>query len=249
MRILPVLDLLRGDVVRGVAGRRETYRPIESRLTDRTDAVAVAQAFREHFGFEELYVADLDGILTARPNLGILRELSRRGFACRVDAGIRTLDDARTLRDAGVERLVVCLESNPGEAFLATLVNEFSTGQLCFSLDLLSEQPMGRIDDRDENPAATVDRIAVLGFREVILLDLAAVGVGSGPATASLCRAIRDRHPSIELITGGGVRDANDLRRLAEAGANGVLLASALHSGALTPADLAPYLGDQTTLS
>ena len=59
MPILPVIDLMGGQVVRGVAGRREAYRPMVSTLTDSSDPLAVACAFRKRFGFEELYLADL----------------------------------------------------------------------------------------------------------------------------------------------------------------------------------------------
>ena len=63
MPILPVLDLKQGQVVRGIAGRREEYRPIVSKLTTSSRPLDVARAFREHFRFDELYVADLDAIV------------------------------------------------------------------------------------------------------------------------------------------------------------------------------------------
>jgi phosphoribosylformimino-5-aminoimidazole carboxamide ribotide isomerase len=47
------------------------------------------------------------------------------------------------------------------------------------------------------------------------------------------------RHPEVELITGGGVRDADDLAALRQSGVAGVLVASALHDGRLTGHDLA----------
>ena len=63
MKILPVLDLLDGIVVRGVAGKRNAYRPVESQLVDNPDPIFVAEAFRNHFGLTEFYLADLDAIL------------------------------------------------------------------------------------------------------------------------------------------------------------------------------------------
>ena len=41
MRILPVLDLKGGQVVRGLAGRRQEYQPIRSRLTPSCQPLAV----------------------------------------------------------------------------------------------------------------------------------------------------------------------------------------------------------------
>jgi uncharacterized protein related to proFAR isomerase len=44
---------------------------------------------------------------------------------------------------------------------------------------------------------------------------------------------LRAALPGVELIAGGGVRDQTDLDRLAVAGADGALVATALHRGAI----------------
>src|SRR5262245_57507691 len=95
MRILPVLDLKGGRIVRAIAGQRHQYQPVVSRLTDKTDPLAVAEAFRDYFGFEEIYLADLDAISSPEselgryddPALGAYLELVRHGFRLWVDAG------------------------------------------------------------------------------------------------------------------------------------------------------------------
>ena len=69
MRILPVIDLKGGLVVRGVAGRRQEYRPVVSRLTPSSRPIDVAGAFRDHLGLDHLYLADLDAIAGAAPAL------------------------------------------------------------------------------------------------------------------------------------------------------------------------------------
>jgi uncharacterized protein related to proFAR isomerase len=69
------------------------------------------------------------------------------------------------------------------------------------------------------------------------LLDLARVGSGAGPDLA-LVRELNARFPELELLAGGGVRDVVDVRALADAGAAGALVATALHSGAIGRDDL-----------
>ena len=88
MRILPVLDLKGGQVVRGVAGRRKEYRPIVSRIVSSAEPLAVARAFREQFGLRELYVADLDAIAGGPPDQATLVDLLDDGFQLWVDAGV-----------------------------------------------------------------------------------------------------------------------------------------------------------------
>ena len=104
---------------------------------------------------------------------------------------------------------------------------------LVVSLDLrggrvLSPQPEFH---RLRAPEA-LERLARSGVREAIVLDLARVGSGAGPDVA-LVRELSARCPELELLAGGGVRDVADLRALAEAGAAGALVATALHSGAI----------------
>ena len=77
-------------------------------------------------------------------------------------------------------------------------------------------------------------------MRELIVLDLASVGVASGPTTLGICESLTDFAPKLKLITGGGVRSVNDLMTLRHAGIEGVLVASALHDGSITPHDLGP---------
>lgn len=87
--------------------------------------------------------------------------------------------------------------------------------------------------EADAPPEELVLEAVQLGITRVLLLDTAAVGLGLGPVVASLVRRVRGRFPGIELWAGGGVRDRDDVNRLADAGADAVLVASALHDGAL----------------
>src|SRR5262249_14730485 len=121
MYLLPVLDLLGGQVVRGVAGRRQEYRPVVSRLAASADPLVVAQAFREHFGLTVLYLADLGALGGAPPALSTYRALREGGFRLWVDAGLRRPADADPLAETGVEGIVAGLETLEGPAALAEL--------------------------------------------------------------------------------------------------------------------------------
>ena len=71
------------------------------------------------------------------------------------------------------------------------------------------------------------------GIRRFIVLDLARVGARGGAGNADVIDRLRKTFPAADLIAGGGVRDWDDVRRLECAGANGVLVATALHEGTL----------------
>ncbi|HEY1067965.1 MAG TPA: HisA/HisF-related TIM barrel protein [Pirellulales bacterium] len=264
MLVVPVLDLLGGVVVRGIAGRRETYRPIESPLVSSARPAEVATALRETFGLTTLYVADLDAIAGRPPHVEACAELQRLGFSLWLDAGLADGRDAARWLDARSPHassqtselhLVAGLETLAGPAALADVLRIAGPERTVFSLDLKAGHPLVRVEANWSEAAAAdkrsphadvggVDPFAIarqaisLGVQRLIVLDLAQVGMGAGVGTESLCRAIAGAFPHVELIAGGGVRSRTDLARLAEAGCRGALVASALHFGPLTRGDV-----------
>ena len=81
MRIIPVLDLKDGLVVRGVAGKRALYQPIVSKLCSSAEPVEVASSLRGLLGTGRMYLADLDAISGVDPAVGIFAELESLGRA------------------------------------------------------------------------------------------------------------------------------------------------------------------------
>jgi len=234
-RIIPVLDVMDGQAVRAVGGRRELYRPLESRLTGSTDPGTVADALLAAAGTNELYVADIDAIRRHRPRLGWLRPLADRGCRVVVDAGLRTATDARLILDAGASGVVAATETLRSVDELRALLAGIGPERVILSLDLRNGRLVGDVavwGDQDD-PAAAVATAVGYGVRRVIVLDLARVGTGIGIGTEVLCGRIRAQFPAVELIAGGGVRTRDDVDRAAKAGADAVLVASGLHDGTL----------------
>ncbi|MCH2201096.1 MAG: HisA/HisF-related TIM barrel protein [Fuerstiella sp.] len=234
MHMIPVLDLLNGVTVQAVAGRREEYRPIRSCLTHSIDPSVVLQRLSEVCGSESAYVADLDAILNGEPNRCILAELSRLNMNLMVDAGIQSCKETETLLDLGIRHVIVGLESLPNFETACRLVSTFGPEPLILSLDLKAGVPLARDESWIQMPPLTVlEHLIDAGFRRWILLDLAAVGTSQGVPTADLCSQMRKLRPNDEIITGGGVRSIADLVQLNSIGIDGVLVASALHTGAI----------------
>jgi phosphoribosylformimino-5-aminoimidazole carboxamide ribotide isomerase len=138
---MPVLDLMRGQIVRGQGGRRETYRPIKSRLCDDAQPASIGRAFVE-LGFRCAYLADLDAIQgqgkDSRPLYG---KLMGMGLELWVDAGLRDAESAGELArwTEGGHRLagiVAGLESMAAPETLFEICQAVDPRQLVFSLDM-----------------------------------------------------------------------------------------------------------------
>ena len=150
-----------------------------------------------------------------------------------VDAGAAAPAAVAALLEPGSPRVSSSARSRcPAIDALRRLRAALPEAPLVLSLDLrggrlLSPDPaLAALGARRTRSRACADA----GVREAIVLDLARVGSGEGPDVALLA-ALRARFPEVELLAGGGVRDAADLRALADAGAAGALVATALHSG------------------
>lgn len=244
MRVIPVIDLMNGVVVRGVGGRRDEYRPVESQIAADVQPATVARAFVQTFGLDTVYVADLDAIQHGRPNVAAWQQIAAAGLKLWLDAGVGTAAAAwkvlEQLAVAEIEaRLIVGLESLQSEAEFAKIAEPCGQQSPIFSLDLKAGQPLARNSDwRKLTPMELTRMAAAWGVSDLIVLDLADVGTSGGTRTIELCRQIREQGWPGQLIAGGGVRGVADLQTLADAGCDAALVASALHDGRLTVRDL-----------
>jgi phosphoribosylformimino-5-aminoimidazole carboxamide ribotide isomerase len=213
VRVVGVIDLKAGAAVHAVRGERERYRPLG-------DPLAIARGF----GLDELYVADLDAIARTGANDAIVAALAREARVM-VDAGVSEPERARALLELGVARVVVGTETLADAGAFAAVPDAV------LSVDLRDGRALSRDPRLAGLPALdVVARLHHAALREVIVLDLARVGTGAGPDTAPIAE-IHAVYPELELLAGGGVRDADDLRALEAAGAAGALVGTALHRG------------------
>jgi phosphoribosylformimino-5-aminoimidazole carboxamide ribotide isomerase len=224
LELIPVIDLMQGRAVRAVGGQRHRYATLESPLCPAGDALHLAAAYAASFTFDALYVADLDAITGHGDNAALVAAIAAAlgPRTLWVDAGLGDADSLRRFRDRAVGRAVIGSESLADPGLLATA----EATDAVLSLDFRDGAPLGppRVG---EEPA--------LWPPDVILMELGRVGTGGGPDTTQL-RRCRSRAPGTRLYVAGGVRGDADLRRLAAAGATGVLAASALHAGLLSAA-------------
>ena len=224
-------------------GRREHYAPVREvagSLIEPGDALALARAYTGRLGLTELYAADLDAIRGAPPQDAVVVALAALGAPLWLDAGTSTVDGARRALELGAAGVVVGLETLASFDALTSICEAVGGDRVAFSLDVRDGEPVVATAEgvREEPAAVLAARAAGSGVGSVIVIDLARVGGGRGLDLALIAR-VRDAVPALTLLAGGGVRDLDDVRRLAVVGCDGVLVATALHDGRLGAAEIA----------
>ena len=237
MKIIPVIDVLGGIAVHAVRGRRKEYQPLKSVLCVSTDPVDVAAELKA-LGFGELYLADLDAITGGQPHFSLFKQIvDKTGLKLMVDAGVTSLKTAEELLDSDVSKVIIGTETLPSTRFVAEAVDSFGSERVIVSLDLMGNSIIRGIElGRLAEPIAILRELEALGVSQIIVLDLARVGSGEGVNMAFLREVLRNIKANV--FVGGGVRDVTDLVELKALGVFGVLLATALHSGKISPESL-----------
>jgi len=230
MKLIPVIDLMRGQVVRAVRGNRQAYQPIVSQLCASSDPLTVATALCAYCDSRQLYVADLDALLGQPAQVTVLRELllALPELELWLDAGFANAAAADALR-AGIgtagPRIVPVFgsESLASRAELERCFVGADAGGAVLSLD--------RRDGQRLDAAGCWDAPALWPER-VIVMTLERVGSDAGPDLDTLAE-LRLRSPATFIVGAGGIRNRDDLERARVAGAGAWLVASALHDGRL----------------
>lgn len=235
MKIIPVIDILDGEVVHGIAGNREHYQPIESRLCDSSLPERVVQGFLNLYPFERIYIADLNSLQRNGDSTPIVTSLVKQfpNVAFLVDAGFETkiqLDNYAT--DCTFVPILATEAFSSTDQYLR-LRNKLADRPYILSLD----HQNGRLGPSDifDNPAFWPD--------EVIVMSLDDVGSNSGPAL-ELISNYQTLRSECQFIAAGGVRNNNDINVLATQKVSAALVASALHAGRLSAEELT-FLGQK----
>lgn len=225
MQIVPVIDLLDGQVVRAIRGQRADYRPVVSQLCQGSAPIDVARALLAHCASQTLYIADLDALTGRGPQLRVLAALATAlpDVEIWLDGGFSTPDDAALALVAAGPRAnpVIASESLADADAVAAFTARWPHAIL--SLDRRHGEALGASDCWTDNrhwPS------------RLIVMTLDRVGSFDGPELDTLAE-VRARAGDRHLIGAGGIRHAADLDAGRQAGAQAWLVASALHDGRL----------------
>lgn len=239
--IIPVLDLKDGLVVharagkQAHAGKRAEYRPLATPFGPPHDAVTIARALLGITFSPALYIADLDAILGQGENFDLCRDLAHAfpNTELLIDAGFSDVSACAFWLPLGAT-LVVGSETVASLEAWENMRGSFGRN-IILSLDF-DEQGLRGPKELATDSTLWPDRL--------ILMSLGRVGTETGPDLPRLQATLR-RAGRRSVYMAGGVADLDDIAEIGQAGARGVLAATALHSGAITQKEIAALGGER----
>jgi len=231
MKVIPVIDVLNGVAVHGIRGERERYQPLKSTLCRSADPLDIALTF-ESLGFSSLYLADLDAILGKSANFNIYRQImTQTRLDLMVDAGIADITRAEVLATE-VSKIVIGSETLNSLDFLGQAVKAFGEDKFVVSIDLKKGKVLSVSEAIASMDAVSfAQKLARIGIRQIIILDLDRVGTEHGINLTVLKKILEKT--GVEVLVGGGIRSIQELEELRKLGVSGALVATILHNGKL----------------
>ena len=243
-RLIPCLDVKDGRVVKGINFLQ---------LRDAGDPVEQAAAYDAQ-GADEICYLDISAAPEGRSTLvDVVARTADQIFApLTVGGGVRTVDDAERLLDAGADKIAINTAAIRTPGLISACAARFGNQAIVVAIDVKRNAAPGsgwQVWSHGGRTPEGLDglawcrRVAELGAGEILLTSMDRDGTGAGYDTELLAKVATS--VSIPLIASGGVGTLAHLADGLQAGADAVLAASIFHFGQHTIGEAKAYLADR----
>jgi len=224
--VIPAVDIMGGKVVRLLRGDPKLARIYEHLGSP----LALAKKW-EAEGAPAIHVVDLDAALGRGENGAIIdRIIESISIPVQVGGGIRSVEKARQLINAGAARIVLgsLAFKNPGA--IKALLSEFGCEKIVVALDHLNgEVKIGgwrRTTHMMLDEAA--EMFSEMGVKFLLVTSIHRDGAMSGPDIGNLSKILG---LGVNVMSSGGIRSLEDIKVLRDLRVYGVIVGRALYEG------------------
>lgn len=233
-RIIPCLDVSHGRVVKGIRfqGLRDAGDPAER------------AALYEEQGADEIVILDVSATPEGRGNQveTVKRVRARIGIPLTVGGGVRVVDDAGALLEAGADKVSVnsAAVSRPG--LLADIARQFGRQCTVLAIDAAWRDGRSEVLVKGGREGTGIEAVGwakqavALGAGEILLTSWDRDGTREG-YDLELIRLISEA-VRVPVIASGGAAGPKHLKEGFDAGADAVLAASIFHDNDMTVGDV-----------
>ena len=243
MKLYPAIDIRDGNCVRLYQGDydRETVYG--------NDPVAQAKAFVSE-GAETIHIVDLDAAKSGvQSNLEVIaRVCGALDVPVQVGGGVRTVEAANALFDAGVARVVIGTAALENPELVTTLTGMGRA--VAVGLDARGDKVAthGWTQDSGRTVFELAAEFESAGVEALIVTEIGRDGTLEGPDSEGLTRLLSAT--TIPVIASGGVGVLSDVTALAKVevegrGFEGAIVGRALYEGKFTVSDVLAALSSE----
>ena len=238
MELIPAIDLIEGKCVRLYQGdySKETVYS--------NDPVEVALRWQS-LGARRIHIVDLDGARSGQPdNLPVVKRIVKAvGVPVQMGGGVRSLDSARRIIEAGVQRVMLGTVAVREPEVARSTCDELGSEAVVVAVDSRDGivAVSGWTSGSDIKATELIASMMEAGARTFLCTDISRDGTLSGP-NYGLMRELVEVAGS-GVIAAGGIASIEHLRDLAKVGVGGAVVGKALYTGDI---DLAEALNELT---
>jgi len=225
IRVIPVLLLHNGDLVKSIQFKTPTY------IGDPINAVRIFNEKR----VDELILLDITANRAAkRADLGLLAEIAGEAFMpVAFGGGITTLAQAENILKLGVEKVVINSAAPRDPALITAIASQFGSQSVGVSIDARRKRfgsyrtfINGGETSTGMDPIAHAKRVASAGAGEIMITSISHEGTSQG-YDVKLLRAVADA-VDVPVIANGGAASVADFAEAVRDGHASAVAASSM---------------------
>ncbi len=225
MEIIPAIDIIEGKCVRLIKG------DFSKKTVYSDDPVMIARSW-ESKGANRIHIIDLDGAKSGRPiNKDVILEIIKEvNIPIQVGGGIRSLDSIKEYINKGASKVILGSVVFEDEKLLEKALTKYQKN-IIVSLDVRKGKILihGWLKETEFNYIDIGKKLRDLGVKEFIYTNIERDGTLNSPDIEGLKRFIT--YVGVPTIASGGVSTLEDIKRIKEIGATGVIIGKALYEG------------------
>ena len=240
-KIIPAIDIIDGECVRLTMG------DYSKKMVYGKDPAETAKMFME-YGFDRLHIVDLQGAKADSPvNLEALRKVAYATTAAiQFGGGIKSEVAAESAFSCGAKKVICGSIAVEKPDLLKNLLRNYGGEKIILGADIRDGMisVKGWMEQSELTIFELISQFSAFGLKEVICTDISKDGMLQGPSF-EIYRELKTQFPEIVIIASGGVSSLEDIVKMYETGADGVIAGKAFYEKRISYTDLMLWLQNE----
>lgn len=234
--IIPAIDLKNNKCVQLIGGD-PNRKAFES-----DDPIQIAQGWIKK-GAKRLHVIDLDGAISnKRINEDIVLKIAHISTVpIQYGGGVRTLSDAKYFFSNNIDKLIVGTAAIDSKELIKELIDLYSSKKLIIAADTKLGYVMieGWQKKSDKKAIEFINEFEEIGVSQFLFTNIDKEGQMKGIDEGVISEIVD--HTDSYIAIAGGISSIEDVKLIAQKGANAVVIGSALYNGKISLREAIDY--------